>query len=251
MRGAFGRLAVAVFLTAVVLVFAGCATRQYVKHQVGTIEPQISEVRSAQAEQAERIDAVDRRAQEGVNSANRAFSVAELANERALAADRRAGDADRRADSAQQNAQRALNRIDAVETTMESRFTNLDRYSVVDQKAVTFKFDSDLLSTETLSKLDDISDWVSTAKTGYLIELRGFTDNIGSEKYNFGLSERRAEAVQRYLVSKDVPLHRIIIVGLGENNPVSDNKTAGGREQNRRVEIRVLRSGAPTSAASR
>jgi hypothetical protein len=120
-----------VFLTAVALAFAGCATHQYVKHQVGTIEPQISEVRNAQVEQAERIDAVDRRAQEGVNSANRAFSVAELANERALVADRRAGDADRRADSAQQNAQRALNRIDTVETTMEGRITNLDKYRVL------------------------------------------------------------------------------------------------------------------------
>jgi OOP family OmpA-OmpF porin len=138
-----------------------------------------------------------------------------------------------------------------VETTMESRITNLDKYSVADQKSVTFKFDSDLLSTEALSKLDDIAGWVSTVKAGYLIELRGLTDSIGTEKYHFGLSQRRAEAVQRYLVSKDGPLHRIVIVRLGENNPVSDNKTAGGGEQNRRVEIRVLRSGTPTSAASR
>jgi OOP family OmpA-OmpF porin len=115
---------------------------------------------------------------------------------------------------------------------------------VVDQKAVTFSFDSDSLSNEAISKLDDIATSVSTVKTGYLIELCGFTDRIGTEKYNFGLSERRAESVQRYLASKDVPPHRIVIAGLGKLN-------AGDRSQNRKVEIRILRSGSPVATATR
>jgi outer membrane protein OmpA-like peptidoglycan-associated protein len=48
--------------------------------------------------------------------------------------------------------------------------------------------------------------------------------------------------VQRYLVSKNVPLYRISIVGLGKDNPVADNKTNQGRAQNRRVEVRVLKA---------
>ena len=59
---------------------------------------------------------------------------------------------------------------------------------------------------------------------------------------NVTLSERRAEAVQRYLVGKNVPLFRISIVGLGVDKPVGDNKTRDGRAQNRRVEVRVLRT---------
>ena len=75
-----------------------------------------------------------------------------------------------------------------------------------------------------------------------MLELEGYTDATGTEQYNIGLSQRRAEAVERYLVSKNLPLFRIAIVGLGKEKPVADNKTRDGRAQNRRVEVRVLKS---------
>ena len=80
-----------------------------------------------------------------------------------------------------------------------------------------------------------------------MFEIQGFADAQGSESFNDGLSQRRAEAVLRYLVSKNVPLFRISIVGLGEANPVAPNNTRAGREQNRRVEVRMLRSGGGTT----
>ena len=75
-----------------------------------------------------------------------------------------------------------------------------------------------------------------------MIEVQGYTDNTGDEQYNIGLSQRRAEAVERYLVSKNIPLFRVSIVGLGKDKPVADNKTRDGRAQNRRVEVRVLKA---------
>jgi OOP family OmpA-OmpF porin len=75
-----------------------------------------------------------------------------------------------------------------------------------------------------------------------MVELQGFTDSRGPEQYNVGLSQRRVESVERYLVGKSVPLYRISVVGLGKENPVADNKTSKGRAENRRVEIRVLKS---------
>jgi OmpA-OmpF porin, OOP family len=134
---------------------------------------------------------------------------------------------------------------------MKTRIANLDKYLATDQTTITFKFDSDELTKEAIGGLDDIAARVADAKTGFVVELQGFTDNIGTEKYNYGLSERRADSVLRYLVSKNVPLYRISIVGLGKTSPIADNKTATGREQNRRVEIRVLRSSQNVSTANR
>lgn len=65
----------------------------------------------------------------------------------------------------------------------------------------------------------------------------GHTDSIGSDAYNQKLSERRAQAVKDYMVSKGVSADRIQIKGMGESQPVADNKTKEGRAKNRRVEI--------------
>jgi outer membrane protein OmpA-like peptidoglycan-associated protein len=245
------RISVAVLFLLAAITVLGCASRKYVRHEVATTELQIAEVRDAQAQQAERIDAVDRRAEAALATADRATTTAEVANDRSALASRRAAEAERRADAAGRDAHRALNRADMIEEEMKNRINSLDKYAVADETTVTFKFDSDELTKEAMSKLDDIAGWVVSTGSRYLIELQGFTDGIGSEKYNFALSERRSESVLRYLVSKDVPLYRISIVGLGKTNPVADNGTAVGREQNRRVELRVLRSSAPTTTANR
>jgi outer membrane protein OmpA-like peptidoglycan-associated protein len=245
------RISVVVLLVLAAVIVSGCASRKYVRHEVAIVEPQIAEVRDAQAQQAERIDAVDRRAEAALATADRATTSAEVANDRSAAAGRRAAEAERRAEAAGQDAHRALNRADIVEEEMKHRFNSLDKYAVADEKTVTFKFDSEELTNEAMSKLDDIAGWVVSTGSRYLIELQGFTDGIGTEKYNFGLSERRAESVLRYLVSMNVPLNRISIVGIGKTNPVADNVTAKGREQNRRVEIRVLWSSAPMTTANR
>ena len=101
---------------------------------------------------------------------------------------------------------------------------------------------SSTLTPEAKSTLDRIAGDLGGQRNGFMLELQGYTDGTGSEQYNIGLSQRRAEAVERYLVSKNVPLFRVSIVGLGKDNPIADNKTSTGRAQNRRVEVRVLKS---------
>jgi outer membrane protein OmpA-like peptidoglycan-associated protein len=73
----------------------------------------------------------------------------------------------------------------------------------------------------------------------YLIEIRGFTDNVGKPETNKKLSEKRAQAVKRYFVRKGVEDKRITAVGLGDTFPIADNKSASGRAVNRRVEFIV------------
>ena len=71
-------------------------------------------------------------------------------------------------------------------------------------------------------------------------EVGGYTDSRGSEKYNQGLSERRAEAVKAFIISRGASADRITATGHGESDPVGDNATEKGRSENRRAEILVF-----------
>jgi outer membrane protein OmpA-like peptidoglycan-associated protein len=106
---------------------------------------------------------------------------------------------------------------------------------------VNFKTGSAVLSPDAKTKLDDIASKAMNAK-GYVLEVSGYTDSRGSVNLNRALSQRRADAVIRYLIeSHNIPLRRIVTpFGYGEMNPVAENNTREGREQNRRVEIKLL-----------
>lgn len=69
------------------------------------------------------------------------------------------------------------------------------------------------------------------------VQIEGHTDSVGSAAYNQGLSERRAEAVRSYLVRQGISSQRLVASGLGLNQPVADNSTDYGRQQNRRVVV--------------
>ncbi|ETR74382.1 MAG: OmpA/MotB domain containing protein [Candidatus Magnetoglobus multicellularis str. Araruama] len=78
---------------------------------------------------------------------------------------------------------------------------------------------------------------VEYPQTNIIVE--GHTDSVGSETYNISLSEKRAIAVQNILTQKNVSPSRISINGLGESQPRATNSTPEGRQQNRRVEVKV------------
>jgi outer membrane protein OmpA-like peptidoglycan-associated protein len=69
------------------------------------------------------------------------------------------------------------------------------------------------------------------------VVIEGYTDSVGSEDYNQGLSERRADSVKAYLASQGIGATRLSALGRGESDPVAGNESAAGRQQNRRVEV--------------
>lgn len=232
---------VGVFVLAGTMAMSGCASRKYVRLQTQALEPAIQEATNAARENAERIDAVDRRAQQGITAAGAADQKATAAQTAANTANQAAQAADRKADTANQGVQQANNRINTLETRVGNLNFN-DAYAESEKQTVTFANNSATLSAQSKSTLDRMAADLSPQRSGYMIELQGFTDSRGSEQYNIGLSQRRAQAVERYLVSKNIPLFRISIVGLGEDNPVANNNDSQGRAQNRRVEVRVLKA---------
>jgi outer membrane protein OmpA-like peptidoglycan-associated protein len=228
-----------VFALAGMLFMSGCATRKWVRNEIAPIGPRITTVENAGKENAERIDAVDKRAEQGINAAAAADTKATQAGSAAATAQTAADAAKQQADTANQGVQTATNRIN----TLETRLGSLDTYTMSGEPTqITFKSGSATLSDEAKASLDMIASDVSGQRSGYILEIQGYTDSQGAESFNEGLSQRRAETVLRYLVSKNVPLFRVSIVGLGEANPVAPNNTSAGRKQNRRVEVRTLRA---------
>jgi outer membrane protein OmpA-like peptidoglycan-associated protein len=75
------------------------------------------------------------------------------------------------------------------------------------------------------------------------VQIEGFTDNVGGDDYNQGLSQRRADSVRDALTGMGIASDRILSKGHGKNSPAADNDTAEGRQQNRRVEVVILDEG--------
>jgi len=99
-----------------------------------------------------------------------------------------------------------------------------------------FDFDSDVIKEENFANLDAIADFLKEYDN-IKVTVEGHTDNVGSEEYNKGLSERRAEAVGDYLINKGIDGSRITTEGFGFAKPVASNDTEEGQAQNRRTEM--------------
>ncbi len=93
------------------------------------------------------------------------------------------------------------------------------------------------------SSYDALNDLLSAMQTNKAmrVEIAGHTDDRASAEYNKDLSQRRAESVKAYLVENGIAKDRIRAKGYGESEPVASNETEEGRQQNRRVEVRVLK----------
>jgi len=148
------------------------------------------------------------------------------------------------ADAAVEAAKQAGTAAEAANTGVRAaneRITSLDDYEVQNVATVQFKAASAILSDDAIAALDRLATEAKNAK-GWVIEVTGFASSDGNDAFNRQLSERRADAVVRYLLEKQgIPLRRIVTpFGYGENQPVADNSSRTGRQQNRRVEVRVL-----------
>jgi outer membrane protein OmpA-like peptidoglycan-associated protein len=106
-------------------------------------------------------------------------------------------------------------------------------------RGINFDFDKSDIKPEFVPVLDEAVDILKKHPNINVI-IEGHTCSIGTEKYNQGLSERRAASVCNYLVEKDISKNSLETVGYGEANPIADNHTEESRSMNRRVEFKIL-----------
>ena len=221
----------AVLVTCSLPFTVGCASKSYVRNQVAPVVNRVNELDDVTAKNTRDIKDVDQGVQQ--------------VNSKAAAADQKAVAAGQAADQANQNATVAGNRV----TTLAGTVENLDNYKSVSDTTVLFGVAKAELTPQDKQTLDEFAQQLQKQKH-YIIQVEGYTDSIGSAKYNYQLSQRRADAVIQYLVGKyNVPVFKIFVIGLGKDNPVAENTSAAGRAKNRRVDVRLMTNNLTESAS--
>ena len=220
------RISLTVLLAASMAATIGCSTKNYVRQETTPLINKTNELDDLTAKNSRDIKDVDARAQAAIQTVTA----------KAAEVDQKAQSASQQAAQAQTLADNAVHRVDRLQNTV----ANLDNYHVVTETSVHFGFNKDNLTKKAQEALDQLATDVANAK-GYIITVEGGTDSVGSQDYNYDLSERRADSVIQYLASQhSIPAHKVYLIGLGKDKPVESNKTREGRAKNRRVDVRLM-----------
>lgn len=169
---------------------------------------------------------------------------AEIASEKILTAEARdeieKGNAERQrilVDARERDAREAQQRASILEEELRSlRAKPTERGMVLTLGDVLFDTGKATLKPGAYVTIDRLANALRQAPERKVM-IEGHTDSVGSDEFNQGLSERRAQAVQAALMERGVPANQVTAVGKGEGFPIASNNDAGGRQQNRRVEL--------------
>ena len=200
-----------------------CATKKFVRTNVGEVNQKVDTLSRTLEETQERT-----RANEG--------RIGEV-DQRAQAADQKAAQAGQRAEAAYSAAEAVNTRAEAIEKASRRLVYEV----VLSEDKGNFKFGKAVMPDQAKGELDTLVQQLKAEPKGAYIEIEGHTDAAGPTEANYRLGLERAENVKRYLYEQhQVPLHRINVISYGEDKPIAPNKTRDGRAQNRRVVIKVL-----------
>jgi outer membrane protein OmpA-like peptidoglycan-associated protein len=220
-----------------VAVAPACATKKFVRTEVGNVNSKVDTVSGTVEQTQQRVGQAETRI-------GQVDQKAEAAGKSAAAANTAAADARTAADAAAANARQVGTRVDQVATEVASEVAQSRRliYTVtLSEDQGNFDFGKADLPDAAKMRLDAMINQLKTNPQNVYIEIEGHTDNVGSAELNEQLGMDRAEAVKRYLYEQhQVPLHKINVISYGEAKPVAPNNTRDGRAQNRRVVVKVL-----------
>lgn len=194
-------------------------------------QAQAAEGRAAMSEQA--------RAQ-AAREAEQAQAAKMVSDQQALHAQQQAQNAREELDQIRKAREVELNRMQEALSKVAATRRTADGM-IIDLGNDSFKFDFDkaTLRSENRELLSRLAG-VLLASHGYRLQVYGYTDDVGTDEYNQGLSERRAEAVRDYLAKSGIPPEIMTTKGFGKSSPRVKGKTLEAREKNRRVEIGIV-----------
>ncbi len=213
-----------------VVVAPACASKKFVRTEVGNVNSKVDTLTGTVEETQERT----RRNEERIG----------VVDEKAEAAGRSATSARAAADAAAA----AAKDVDGKVVTVNNRVTAVEAASrrliyevTLSEDQGNFAFNKTDLPDAAKARLDQMVTDLKADPKGVFIEIEGHTDNVGGTDINERIGLERAEAVKRYLYEQhQVPLHKINVISYGEDKPVAPNNTRDGRAQNRRVVVKVL-----------
>ena len=212
---------------------SGCATKKFVREQVGATEGRLGQ----------RVDTQETELKQTAERTGANAQALQAANERLHGIDSRVQGVESRvtevsalAKQAQQDASAAG---EAVRAT-DQRFANRNKLAALETKSVFFDFGKADVRDQAMPELEDVAKALK-ADPNAVVELQGFADSRGSDLYNYRLTRDRVDAVTRYLVQQGIELRRIYAVGMGK--APRDNGGKADREalaRSRRVDIVLL-----------
>jgi peptidoglycan-associated lipoprotein len=207
-----------------------CATKGFVKTQVGQVSSKVDTLSQSLEETQQRTKDNEAKIGQVDQKAGAAQGAADQAQQAAGAADSKAA-------SAGQAAQMAANKADAVDQNSRKLIYEV----ILSEDSGSFKFGTADLPDAAKTKIDEMVTEIKADPKNIYFEIEGYTDNVGPAEINQKLGLDRAEAVKRYLYEQhNIPLHRMNVISFGEEKPIAPNNTRDGRAQNRRVVIKVL-----------
>jgi outer membrane protein OmpA-like peptidoglycan-associated protein len=218
----------------------GCATKAYVREQVGPATERLTQV-------SQRVEAQEARLGQTATEAVASRQAMEEARQRLQGLDGRLGEvaataveAAAGAREARRLAEEAGAGVREADLRLSQRLAGRNRYTPVDERAVYFDFDRADLKDEAITALLEVARTLQ-ADPNAIVELVGYTDPMGGDRYNLRLSRERVDAVARYLVqTQGIEPRRIHAVGLGKAAQPAGQASKGAIRRSRRVDVRVL-----------
>jgi peptidoglycan-associated lipoprotein len=215
----------------VAVLASACATKGFVREQVGTTETRISQ----------RVDTQENKLRETSDKTVANSQALDATGQRLQGLDGRVTEVGTLASDAKKDAATVAGAQRDAEAAFTQRFANRNKYAMVETKLVYFEFNKADVRDEGMNELEDVAKALK-ADPNAVLELQGFADPRGTDRYNYQLTRDRVDAVVRYLVQRHgIDLRRIHAVGMGKATLEAGEK--GNKEtfaKSRRVEMRLL-----------